>query len=204
MADAAPVVPAVSSFDPVEWTRKIEGLNKRINDLEDDKQSLQAQNRDLKEQTKRLTSEAAGAKSGHQMAKGRLKDLEGFIAENEDLKELKRLRGEVAKMHTERAKKEREQAEADRKTEAQVKDLTLRATRAEGKFLALESTASMMATSRDNANASAAKLMEERDQALEKLKMAQEDLAQMNAELVKTRNDLKQKSAPAAPAAKAK
>lgn len=190
MADkSAPVVPAVSSFDPVEWTKKIEGQIARINNLESDKQDLQREIDTLNSRLVQQTSVAASARGSMMLMKEDLQALRGQLAESDNLKELARLRIEVSSLHTATAKAEKARAEEDRKAKMQLQDLSARAARAEGKFQALEGTATMMAQARDKANLSAATLLAERDAALKTVEALTEDLAQFRAEFVKVKGD---------------
>jgi chromosome segregation ATPase len=190
MADQAPAAPAVSSFDPVEWT-------KRINKLEEWNAGLVVENRELKASVERAKSEAASARGDLKQARGRLTDIEGFLEKNEDLKELSRLRAEVAKMHSERAKSERERAQEDKEAKARLDELSARASRAEAKFQALESTATMMAQGRDRANGAAAKLLEERDQALARLAESESNVKALVEQLKVSTAELRALKVPA-------
>ncbi len=196
MSDA-PAVPAVSSFDPVEWTKKINRLQEELNRLTNE-------NLDLKRDLVREKSAAAAARGAMKPIKDEMDVLRAKLAASDNLKELGRLRTELAKIHSERARRERERAEEDKKTKADHDELNRRAIRAEGKFQALESTATMMAQARDRANEAAAKLFAERDDAQKKVTDLTEELAQTRAELVRANMDLKAAKVSQAPQALAK
>lgn len=181
---AAPDVSAVP-LDPVV-------LSRRINDLEDKVQTLENENGDLKSKLAKQTSATGAARGLLSPMREELESLRAKLSASENLKELARLKAEVSKMHAERAKGARAQAEVDRKTKAQVDELTLRATRAEGKFLALEGTATMMAQARDRANESAAAMLAERDQARKRVEELEIDLKEGSGQFVKQRAELEQ------------
>lgn len=208
MADAA-AAPAVSAIDPVQLVKQNEEFSIRINRLEGDKQDLQRQIDILNGKLAHEKSAASSARGAMKPMKEQIDTLRAHLSSSEDVKEMARLRAEVAALHTDAAKLERSRAEEDKKTKAQVQEFSVRATRAEGKFQALESTASIMAKARDKANEAAAALLAERDEALKKAAAIQEDFDGMRAEFVKAKADLEKSQAEAkalrqAPAVKAK
>lgn len=192
MADksAAPAAPAVASFDPVEWTRKIEGQSARINNLESDKQELQREIDILKGKLAQQTSVASSARGAMGPMKEEIQALRSQLASSENLKDLAQLRAEVARLHKTVAQKDKEAAQAAEAAAAKMADLTHRAGRAEAKFQALESTAAIMAKSRDKANEAATELLTQRDEAQKKVGELNEELAGMRAEFVKAKTDL--------------
>jgi len=202
MSDPAPTAPAVASFDPVEWTKKVEALEAKNKDLEKANDHLQAKVFDLMTEATNKHNESAMARGNETALRVEITRLKGVVAASENLKELTRLRAELAGAHKNLHEKDKLHVEAICHFKVQVEALTGRANRAESKFQALESTAAMMAKSRDNANESATKMQTERDQATEKLALAQADLKDAGKELVELRAAAAQKKDAPAPAAK--
>lgn len=207
--DQNPAVPAVMSFDPVEWTKKMDVMSARINGLEGDKQELQSERDLLRSQLAQQTSAAATARGVMKPLKEELHAAREKLASSENLKELAQLRAEIAKAHSSLAVFQKAAVEREGHVKAQIADLSARAARAESKFQSLEGTTSMMAASRDKANASAAALLVERDAAQKTVEELQAELAGMRAELVKSKAETEKAMAEAkalrqAPVQKAK
>ncbi len=138
--DGSPVSPAVMSFDPVEWTKKIEALEAMVSRLQFDNRRLDG----LREEAR---IQAASA-SGELMAKRlRVQRLEKELADSENLKELARLRTEVALLHAAIDKSNVALAG----TVETILTARNRATAAEARFKALESTAALLQAGRDAA-----------------------------------------------------
>jgi chromosome segregation ATPase len=207
MSDA-PAAP-VALLDPALLAKKNEELSSRINGLEGDKQELKRSIDILRGNLAAEKSAAASARGQVKPMKEQIDTLRAQLASSEDLKELVRLRAEVAKAHTAAAVWEKAAKEREAHVKAQLQDLTARAGRAEGKFQALESTAAIMAKARDKANEAAAAMLAERDLAQKRGGELEGDLAAMKAELMRVRADLDKAQAEAkalrqAPAPKVK
>lgn len=186
-SDPAPAAPAVASFDPVEWTKKIEALEAQNKDLEKANDHLRTKVFDLTGEATKKHNEASIARGNEKGLREEVSRLKGIIDKSDNLKELARLRAELAECHKKLAETSKVQEDLKKFTNDTIATLTLRANKAEGKFQALESTASMMAKSRDNANESAAKMQVERDQAIEKIAQLDFDLKEAAKELVQLR-----------------
>lgn len=152
-----PVRPAVASFDPMEWTKKIDILEQDIT-------HLRKENVALKKDVAFKAVEAANAIGAMKPVKDQVKQLKETIEKNDNIKENARLRAEVAAMHKTATEKEKDRGALVASLEAKIADLSRRTSKAEGQFKALESTASMLATARDKATSAAATLLTERDQ----------------------------------------
>ena len=176
MVDASPAAPAVQSFDPVEWT-------KRINALESENCRLTNETGSLRAEAALKANEAREAQGALKSLRGEIKLLKEIIEKSENLKELARLRAEVAAMHQVLAAKDKAHVELTGTSAARVEGLSKRAAKAEGKFQALESTAAAMSAARNRAMAQSAEFAAERDLAVEKAKTLEAALSEADREL---------------------
>lgn len=175
-----PSMPSVSSFDPVEWTKKIDALQKA-------NAQLRTENVDLKAEATKKANEAAIARGDRKALTDQIAQLQEKIAKSDNIKELERLRAEVASLHQAATAAAKDNFAKTEMLKAKLADAEKRTSKAEGRFQNLEGTASMLSSARDAANASAAAMMAERDKALQAQKEAQFDAEGYRKELIALR-----------------
>lgn len=189
-----PAAPAVASFDPIEWTKK-------INSLEETIATLKSENFALKTEAVKKSNEASSARGQFNELREQIGHLKSVLAGSENQKELVRLQAEVKALHQKVSEKEKAFDKLNVDAGAKVVDLTARAARAESKFQAMESTTSILAKNRDKAVAEAAQLLAERDKALADLADVATELKEADKELLQLRAAQKKDAKAPAPAA---
>src|SRR5579872_6764786 len=187
MADSAPVAPSVSSFDPADWQKKVDSLERSVKSLDAANVKLRQEKFDLETEITKKENEVAGVRGEKKQLHALIDKLEKLVAQSENLKELDRLRDEVKRLHQKAFDKEKYYTTEKAKSDLKISDLAARTTRAEGRFQALESTADILSKTRDKAMAEAHAYHSELILAIEKQRKAEADLAEATKELIQLR-----------------
>lgn len=112
MSDSEPVAPAVDSFDPVEWTKKIDALKKDLETERATNAKLEKGIAAADATANRLTGEIRKVISDRRILREENDDLRKTVAQSENIPRLNGLRKEVSALQSKLTEKEKAVQEA--------------------------------------------------------------------------------------------